>query len=230
MTGVAGEGPLVGRSAQLATVRAALRAAGDGTTTAVFLMGEGGVGKTRLLAEAVAQLRAGGAVVLSGQCLDIGDASPLHPLRQALRRHVSHGGPAGTGSADVTRDTARDLLELLDRGGGGTARAAGDRAARGPAGADPAGAGTDGAGALLDRLSQGIAAMAGDRPAVLSIDDLQWADRTTRQLLLYLLAGLGEVRLLLLGAVRTEALHGADQLRSMLLELRRMRSVQVLEL
>src|SRR5438552_1983974 len=50
------------------------------------------------------------------------------------------------------------------------------------------------------------------------------------ELLLYLLANLEGIRLLLLGAVRAEVLHGTDPLRRMLLELRRLRSVRVLEL
>lgn len=211
MTGAAMDGPLVGRAAQLSVLRAALRTAGEDGTAAVFLTGESGVGKTRLLAEAVEEMRAAGVVVLAGQCLDIGDASPLYPLRQALRR-FSATAPAGSGA--TARDAAsreaaiRDLLALLDGGD----------------------AGPDGAGALLDRLSGGLGAISDGQPLVLAIDDLQWADRTTRQLLLYLLAGLGDLRLLLLGAVRAETLQGADPLRLMMTELRRMRAVRVLEL
>ncbi|OLB73362.1 MAG: LuxR family transcriptional regulator [Actinobacteria bacterium 13_2_20CM_2_71_6] len=88
----------------------------------------------------------------------------------------------------------------------------------------------DGAGDLLERLSRGLRAVSEGRPLVLVVDDLQWVDRTTRQLLLYLLAGLGGIRLLLLGAVRAETLHGGHPLRQMLVELRRLRSVRVLEL
>ena len=79
--------PLVGRSATMAPLRSALYDdLRPGQTGAVFLTGESGVGKTRLLTEAGEQLRRGGALVLTGTCLDIGDASPLHPVRQALRR------------------------------------------------------------------------------------------------------------------------------------------------
>ncbi len=191
--------PLIGRGRDLAVLRGALDEVERRDSAAVFMLGDSGVGKSRLLAAATDQLRAAGAVVLSGACLDIGDASPLHPLRQALRRHAAAGDAAAT--------AVRELTEILD----------GDAIS------------PDGAGALLERVSRGLAAVAAQRVLVLAVDDLQWADRSTRQLLLYLLAGLGGIRLLVLGAVRTETVSGTDPLRQMLSELRRLRSVRVLE-
>ncbi|MEU8328970.1 AAA family ATPase [Micromonospora sp. NPDC048839] len=197
--------PLVGRAELVQTVRAALHGdAAHGQTAGVFLTGESGVGKTRLLGEVAERLRAQGAVVLTGSCLDIGDASPLHPLLQALRRFdadlsTSH---ARTSSA------VRGLLQMF---------------------ADET-AGPDGAGALLERASRGLHLIAEGRPLVLILDDLQWVDRSTRQLLLYLLAGLGDLQLSVLAAVRAESLQGAHPLRRVLTELRRLRTVRVLDL
>jgi len=178
------DGPLVGRTGTLADVQSDLRNVGPGGTSAVFVTGESGVGKSRLLRETARAMRGAGYAVLSGACLDIGDASPLHPVLQALRQ-VDHG--------DQT-------------------------------------AAADDAGALLDRVSRDLRAVAGDRRLLLVLDDLQWADRSTRQLLLYLLAGLGDVPLSVLAAVRAEALHGAHPLRRVLAELRRLRSVRVVDL
>ncbi|MEU4241192.1 AAA family ATPase [Actinoplanes sp. NPDC026619] len=180
-----GDGPLVGRTDTLAGVQSDLRNVGPGGTAAVFVTGESGVGKSRLLRETARAMNAAGVAVLSGTCLDIGDASPLHPVLQALRQADPH-----------------DLQ---------------------PTGADDP-------GALLDRVSRDLRAVAGDRHLLLVLDDLQWADRSTRQLLLYLLAGLGGVRLSVLAAVRAEALHGAHPLRRVLAELRRLRSVKVVDL
>ena len=90
--------------------------------------------------------------------------------------------------------------------------------------------GPDGAGALLERVSRGLHLIAEGRPLVLVLDDLQWVDRSTRQLLLYLLAGLGDLQLSVLAAVRAESLQGAHPLRRVLTELRRLRSVRVLDL
>jgi DNA-binding CsgD family transcriptional regulator/tetratricopeptide (TPR) repeat protein len=197
--------PLVGRADQLSTLRSALLDdLAPGQTAAVFLTGESGVGKTRLLAETAARLRSAGAVVLTGSCLDIGDASPLHPLLQALRRFDADltAGQARTSSA------VRGLLQLF--------------AEETP--------GPDGAGALLERVSRGLQTIAAGRPLVLVLDDLQWVDRSTRQLLLYLLAGLGDLSVSVLAAIRAESLQGAHPLRRVLTELRRLRSVRVLDL
>ncbi|KXK58563.1 LuxR family transcriptional regulator [Micromonospora rosaria] len=197
--------PLVGRADQLAMLRAALLDdVAQGHTAAVFVTGESGVGKTRLLRETAARLRARGAVVLTGACLDIGDASPLHPLLQALRR--LDGDTAA--SRARTTSAVRGLLQMF----------AEEKA------------GPDGAGALLERVSRGLHLIAEGRPLVLVLDDLQWVDRTTRQLLLYLLAGLGDLQLSVLAAVRAESLQGAHPLRRVLTELRRLRSVRVLDL
>ncbi|MCX4472048.1 AAA family ATPase [Micromonospora sp. NBC_01655] len=197
--------PLVGRAGQVATLRSALLDdVGPGQTAAVFLTGESGVGKTRLLREVGDGLRAAGALVLTGACLDIGDASPLHPLLQALRRFDADL----TASHARTASAVRGLLQMFAEETGGP----------------------DGAGALLERVSRGLHLVAQGRPLVLVLDDLQWVDRSTRQLLLYLLAGLGDLQLSVLAAVRAESLQGAHPLRRVLTELRRLRSVRVLDL
>ncbi|WFE56134.1 AAA family ATPase [Micromonospora sp. WMMD712] len=197
--------PLVGRADHLATLRSALLdGVGPGQTAAVFVTGESGVGKTRLLREAGDRFRAGGALVLTGSCLDIGDSSPLHPLLQALRRFDAEL----TASHARTSSAVRGLLQTF------AAETAGP----------------DGAGALLERVSRGLHLVAQGRPLVLVLDDLQWVDRTTRQLLLYLLAGLGDLQLSVLAAVRAESLQGAHPLRRVLTELRRLRSVRVVDL
>ncbi|MFG1779786.1 helix-turn-helix transcriptional regulator [Micromonospora sp. NPDC049048] len=197
--------PLVGRADLVATVRSVLLDdVTQGHTAAVFLTGESGVGKTRLLREVGVRLRDAGALVLTGSCLDIGDASPLHPLLQALRRLDAEL----TGPHARTSSSVRGLLRMF---------------------AEET-AGPDGAGALLERVSQGLHLIAEGRPLVLVLDDLQWVDRSTRQLLLYLLAGLGDLQLSVLAAVRAESLQGAHPLRRVLTELRRLRTVRVLDL
>lgn len=195
--------PLVGRADTVASLRSALLDdVAPGSTAAVFLTGESGVGKTRLLSEVSERLRQAGALVLTGSCLDIGDASPLHPLRQALRRFDVEPAEART-AAEV-----RGLLQVFDE-------------------ETP---GPDGAGALLERVTRGLHLVANGRPLVLVLDDLQWVDRSTRQLLLYLLAGLGDLHLSVLAAIRAESLQGAHPLRRVLTELRRLRSVRVVDL
>src|SRR3954465_10646040 len=89
------DGPLVGRTGTLAEVQSDLRNVGPGGTAAGFATGESGVGKSRLLRGTAGALRGAGCAVRSGTCLDIGDASPLHPVLQALRQfQAGHSGPA----------------------------------------------------------------------------------------------------------------------------------------
>ena len=69
---------LVGRDDELSRLRAAMDTAIAGRVSAAFVRGESGVGKSRLLRETASAMRDAGFAVLSGICLDIGDASPLH--------------------------------------------------------------------------------------------------------------------------------------------------------
>ncbi|HEX5741497.1 MAG TPA: AAA family ATPase, partial [Pilimelia sp.] len=196
--------PLVGRADELRAFAATLDRVPQEGVGAVFLTGESGMGKTRLLTAAADAARQAGMPVFWGTCLDLGDASPLHPVRQALHSFDPPPGPAGALAAAA----ARDALALLDHG---TTEA-------------------EGSGGLLERLCRHLGAAAGGRPFVLVLDDLQWADQTTRRLLLYLLAGLADLRLVLFGAAATDKPQDGVALRQTLLQLRKIRTVRVLDL
>src|SRR5256714_6480175 len=113
--------PIVGRAEQLEVLLDAFREVEQGDTAAVFVTGDSGVGKTRLISAASEQMRRSGAIVLSGTCLDIGDAAPLHVLRQALRRFEPDARQA---------PTVRELLTLLSPGPAPAAAGAGVRVCR----------------------------------------------------------------------------------------------------
>jgi DNA-binding CsgD family transcriptional regulator len=83
---------------------------------------------------------------------------------------------------------------------------------------------------LLPRLHHELSELAGGRLLVLILDDLQWADDSTRRLMLTLLSGLAITQILVLAAVRTEDQHSSPALRSLLRELQRGRSAEVAEL
>jgi DNA-binding CsgD family transcriptional regulator len=200
MTVARSAGAPLGLEAQLAAVDAARREVARGETRAVFFTGVRGAGKSHLLAAAVAHLRGSGWVVLSGACLDIGEAS-LHPLRGGLRRLPPDQSGGAPGRA------ARDLLGLVE-----------DRA-QWPR--DP--------GELMERLSAGLAAWADGRPIALVLDDLQWLDQTTCMFIRYLLSGLAGFPLLLIGAARVEP-AGESGVRQLLAEWGRLLSVRVEEL
>src|SRR5690242_20468984 len=76
----------VGRAEELATLRAALDQAAVGRTSAVLVVGEAGVGKSRLVSELAAQVPEGEATVLFGHCVEVGDGElPYAPVVGALR-------------------------------------------------------------------------------------------------------------------------------------------------
>ncbi|HET8658090.1 MAG TPA: AAA family ATPase [Micromonosporaceae bacterium] len=203
MSAAVGESLFIGRVRQVQAVVDAFRQVEQGETLAVVVTGESGVGKTRFLATVMQRLRADGAVVLSGGCLDIAQA-PLYPLRQALRWFLAEAGEADTPSAGA----AGDLVMLLDRG------------------VVHPGAG----GSWLERVTTRLSAITEGRPLVLALDDLHWADPTTRDLLKHLLAVPSGMRLLVLGAARAEYLVRDHPVQLLLLELLRRRSGRMVKL
>src|SRR5215469_6520032 len=78
-------GMLVGRDAELARLRALLGDAADGRAVMALVSGDAGVGKSRLVAEAMRVAADGGFTVLCGQCAEIGDSVPYLPFADAFR-------------------------------------------------------------------------------------------------------------------------------------------------
>src|SRR5918995_6792652 len=108
---------LIGRAAELAELEAALAEAAGGRPSIVFLAGESGVGKSRLLAELERGAGEDGTLVLAGDCVDLGESElPYVPLVAALRPLARSGDPALT---DELRAAVAPLLP-------GTAAAAPD--------------------------------------------------------------------------------------------------------
>ena len=96
--------------AELAELEAALADAATGVPSLAFVAGESGVGKTRLLAE-LARRRTGGARVLSGECVELGEGElPYAPLVAALRPLARDGDPA---LDELTRRARAELAPLL---------------------------------------------------------------------------------------------------------------------
>ncbi|MGW2395614.1 AAA family ATPase [Kitasatospora sp. NPDC001664] len=156
----------VGREAELARL---LAAAQDGPAV-VLVEGEAGSGKSRLLREAVPGLEAVGLAVLRGGC---------HPLREP---------PAFGAVLEALRD-APQLLPADTRFGQVTAPlagylpgAVGDPAGQLAAGQRPAGVGTH--RQQLMRAVHELLRLLG--PVALLVEDLQWADDDTRELLVLL--------------------------------------------
>ncbi|GAB1645891.1 helix-turn-helix transcriptional regulator [Krasilnikovia sp. MM14-A1259] len=195
---------LVGREADLAALRDALKAARSGEPSAVLLGGEAGVGKTRLVEEFRRTAEGEGAQLLTGQCLELGEEGlPYAPFAGALRQLVHRDGPAVFDGREA--DFARLLPEL------------------GAPGADRRGHLFELVGALFARLAE-------QRPLVLIIEDLHWADRSTRDLIAFLARSARLPRVLIIATYRTDELHRGHPLRPFLGEFERVRGVHRREL
>ena len=201
---------LVGRDAEQRVLAAALDAAASGTPCALLVHGEAGIGKTRLVTEATAELERQGGLALWGRCLRFGAAeSSFQPVGQLLTQWFRRAD-----QEERERVLHRLPVEAL--------------AAIAPI----LGAATDqGAGRLMPVLATVLERIAERRPTVLIVDDLQWADTTSLDLLSFLVAGFGHgQRLAVLATYRDTDLHEGHRLHGWLADVRRLPGVSELQL
>ncbi|MDN5918948.1 MAG: AAA family ATPase, partial [Pseudonocardia sp.] len=200
---------LVGRDAERAELTAVLGRAREGRAAAVLLSGDAGVGKSRLVTELAAEAAAVGTRVLIGRCLDVGEASlPYLPFTEVLA---------------ALRESTPDLVD---------SRAALRRLVPGSTPDDAAGP-TDRELARLQVFEAVLSALteaALASPVLLVLEDLHWADRSSRELVTFLLSRLGTQRLLVLATYRADDLHRRHPLRAVLAELVRLPALTRLEL
>jgi DNA-binding CsgD family transcriptional regulator len=203
---------LVGRVEELGVLEAAQGRAANGEPAVVLVGGEAGIGKTRLMAELTERRHTTGARVLAGGCLPIGgDGLPYAPIVEALRPLP---GELGVGAVrELIGPSWSELARLLPSLG---------EPASGPAG--------QAAQARLFELLLGLLGRLGEQaPLILVVEDLHWADRSTRQLLAFLVRNLRSERLLVVVTYRSDEPH-PDRLGPYLAELGRGGRVERLEL
>ncbi|MEU8822951.1 AAA family ATPase [Streptomyces sp. NPDC048636] len=202
----------VGRTEELSLLDDALARATAGEPQVLLIGGEAGVGKTRLVDEFLATAVASGAVAATGGCVEIGaDGLPFAPVStvlRSLRRKL--GAELDGAAAGQEGELARLLPEL-----GETAREAHDG---------------DGRARLFELTVRLLERLASTRTLVVAVEDLHWADRSTRELLAYLFRSLLSARLLVVATYRSDDIHRRHPLRPFLAELDRMREVQRIEL
>jgi DNA-binding CsgD family transcriptional regulator/tetratricopeptide (TPR) repeat protein len=205
----------VGRGAELDILSGALDRAADGRPAFAFVGGESGVGKTRLLREFESRARERGARVLLGQCLELGGAQiPYAPLVGALRPLAR--GLAGDEAETLPASTRNALAELLPELGGTGIRADEEASAR--------------QGRLFEALLTLLARLGRSAPVLLAIEDLHWADGSTRDFITFLVRSAREEPLCLVVTYRSDELHRRHPLRPLLAELERAAGVERLAL
>lgn len=202
---------LVGRVSELDRLEAALKRVGDGRPAVVFLAGEAGAGKSRLVAELMRR-SSPAALFLVGGCIPLGSGElPFAPVLEAFR------GLDPAVLHEVAGSDARALARLLP-----------EVSERGDAAADDSA--TEGQSAFFDLFLGLLGRLSRSQPVVLVLEDLHWADRSTLEVIAFLVRNLRRERVAVLATYRHDEIHRDHPMRPWLVELRRADMVDSLEL
>jgi class 3 adenylate cyclase/tetratricopeptide (TPR) repeat protein len=185
-----------------------------GESGAVLLAGDAGVGKSRLVAELERRARADGKLVLIGECLELTDGElPYAPIVAGLRPVLRDRAAVEVLNVAERRELARLWPEL------------------GPADDLTAGNGEGSSQArVFALLLELLMRLGNERPVLFVVEDLHWADRSTRDFLSFLVRALRGSRISLVMTLRADELHREHPLRAFVAELSRVRGVARLEL
>ncbi|MDQ6607068.1 MAG: AAA family ATPase [Actinomycetota bacterium] len=212
---------LVGRVGELAELELAWREAMARRPVLILLRGDSGVGKTRLVGELQELIAARSAaqgdeatLILRGEAVEHGETElPYAPLLGALRPLVRERHPAIESLSRGSRAQLAALLPALDDGA-------------------PVIEVRDGSGQLrlFEALLELLGALAEIQPLVLCLEDMHWADRSTRTFVAFLARSLRSERILLLLTYRSDELHRRHPLRPLISELERLERTRRIEL
>ena len=198
---------IAGRVVERRALVEAIQGVVGGTPCAVFVHGEAGVGKTRLVSSVCDEAAEEGVVVLWGRCVRFGAVdAPYVPLIRALEGWVESADAEDVSRVLDAVPAARGLLPSLG------------------------GRSSDGAGRSLPVVDALMMAIASRAPTMLVVDDVQWADLASRDALGYLIAGFRSQRLAVFSTYRNESLGAGDPMHGWLADLRRLPSVSEVRL
>jgi hypothetical protein len=220
--------PLVGRDAELEdlTLQLGIVASGDARSGVqpggiVLLAGDAGVGKTRLLTALRDRAIDLGWQVIAGHCLDFADSAlPYLPFSEILGR-LQVSSPELLASVAGHHPALHRLApgrRMMDDGEGG-----------GVDGGASIGSNIDRA-ALFEAVHALFEAAAEQQPLVLVVEDLHWADQSTRDLMSFLFTRPFSQPVALVASYRSDDLHRKHPLRAKVAEWSRLQGVHRMSL
>jgi DNA-binding CsgD family transcriptional regulator len=198
----------VGRQAERDAIRQRWRLAAAGNTIVVFVTGEPGMGKSRLVSEVAAEVDAAGGRVLLGACYEDVD-EPYGPFAQAIVADAEWIGPAESqrragDDGDILARLSPDLRRVLRASAPHTD--GGDASAR---------------AAVHDGIRRWLVAAAAAAPLLVVIEDLHWSSSTTRDAMRHLVRRAGHAPILVLVTTRDAKPDLDADLADMLADLER---------
>jgi tetratricopeptide (TPR) repeat protein len=209
-------GVFVGRQKEMDQLRSIFEGTLSGRGSLVALVGEPGIGKTRIAQELAGYAGLRGARVLWGRCYESGGAPPYWPWVQAIRSYVNQTDrdqlrqEMGSGAVDIAEivSEVRDALpELADR----SAPQDDPEAAR---------------FRLFDSITSFFRNASRNTPIMIVLDDLHWADQSSLLLLEFAGREIADGRILILGNYRDVELNRHHQLAQTLGQLLRERQFE----
>ncbi len=186
---------VVGRDAELVALRDGLDAAVHGRGSTLFLVGEAGIGKSRLAHVIAGDAAHRGMPVLRGRAVEANTPEAYRPFAEALCSFVRAGGASDAAELDPFRAVLGRLVPEWRREGHALAE--------------------DSVVALAEGVLRFLRAAAGDRGCLLVLEDLQWADPETLMIVEYLVDNLAAERVLVLVTIRDDARSSALDLAQM---------------
>lgn len=199
LLGPAGHPPLINRQKELAVLHEALRGAFGRRGGTTVILGEAGVGKTRLAEELVREMHRRGGCVLRGHAYETERTLPFAPWVDVLREGLrlldeaieSRPSPVWKG----------ELAKLLPELGEPRTSSVGGNPTR-----------------VFEAVAHFLRDLASSRPLLLVLENLQWADETSLRLLAFLVRRIEAWPLSIVGIVRKDELGESTVLRRLLQE------------
>ncbi|HJP60958.1 MAG TPA: AAA family ATPase [Gemmatimonadaceae bacterium] len=181
------ETPLIGRGADLTLLSTSLDEAGKGSGRTVFIVGEGGIGKTRLAAALAERAAKQGWAVVSGRAYPVETGVPYAVFSDALVPLLRSMDPAHL--AVITRGGASEFAQMFPNLSPGAEKT------RQSTGADPA----EIKARLLWNFTQFLGRLSAKQPLFILLENLQWADASSLELLHFVARQMDSQKLFLLG-------------------------------